>query len=653
MKASRSAISSSRASRVWAVLLIFVLVAAACSRPEGFETGDGGDLDTGIDLGDLGPVTPDQPTQDDADAEAAAETIDVAPADQTGADPSSDPGTAPPPAGPGSPGGPPPASFDDDQAKAVGDRIRPQSTERRQPFYAGVGDKTITVVASRDATSCGVNVIDAITAAGGALPTDGRFYRGSPTNQSDLDKERVEAITTLFQYFNDTAFEAADYLPHIRPLMGNDPKHQFYGRRLDVKFVDGGSNQCPEKQTAAAKSAVDDHKAFAVFNDFDGAQFNMANALSAVPAARRPMHFGTLWLSDSIYTQLAPYVWTQFSTGTTIVRQYASYICSRVRTGKVPGRSPMVTDPTKRVFGLVHTNKPEDKRLADELKAYLKQFCGLTNIKEVEYEGVDFGKAQQDNTNVVVQLKLANVTTVMMLTEPIQPLFQIAAAKQQDYFPEWVFSSFGYGDSNTVMRLYDQDEMKGAFGTTNLGVYGGFGFGAGDPFEAYHRYHKKSPNTGKPCDPTSDAGMDHDPQYCKAPGSIVTWYYTVLPSIGGIIFAGPDLTPQNVSKGLQAYPKTRFGGNGPTTDPRPALVGAGAGRYGFIVDATEWRWRPEFTDPSPKKKKGWIEYPDCMRHYLQWPDQLAPNWETNGPNYNAWCGDKNGYPRVLDSDKQR
>ena len=42
-----------------------------------------------------------------------------------------------------------------------------------------------------------------------------------------------------------------------------------------------------------------------------------------------------------------------------------------------------------------------------------------------------------------------------------------------------------------------------------------------------------------------------------------------------------------------------------------------------------------------------------MRHYLQWPDQLAPNWETNGPNYNAWCGDKNGYPRALDSDKQR
>lgn len=632
-----------------AVLLTCTLVASACSKPENADN-SASNLDLeGTDLGDLEPITPDGETPEGSPTDPAdAATADGAAVAGSGASAgnTATPGVSPPAAGT-------PSSFDENQARAVGARIKPQSTKRGSTPYAGVGDKTITVVASRDATSCGVNVIDAVVAAGGALPTTGRFYRGAPTNQSDLDAERVEAIKTLFRYFNDTAFQTADYLPQIRPLMGDDPERQFFGRRIEVKFVDGGSNQCPDKQTAAAKTAVEDHKAFAVFNDFDGAQFNMANALSAAPASRRPMHFGTLWLSDQDYTRMAPYTWTQFATGTTIVRQYASYICARVKTGKVPARSPMVTDPKKRTFGLVHTNKPEDKRLASELKGFLKQYCGLTNIHEVEYEGVDFGKAQQDNTNVVVQLKLNNVTTVMMLTEPIQPLFQITAAKQQDYFPEWVFSSFGYSDSNTVMRLYDQDEMKGAFGTSNLGIFGGFGFAAGDPFEAYHRYHQKSPNTGKKCDPSTDEGMDHDSDYCKAPGSIVTWYYTVLPAIGGLIFAGPDPTPQNVSRGLQEFPKTRFGGNGPTTDPRPALVGAGKDRYGFIVDAVEWRWRPDFQDPGVQPKQGWIEYPDCQRHYLLWGDQLAPNWEKDGPNYNAWCGDKNGYPRVLDSDKQR
>jgi len=47
-----------------------------------------------------------------------------------------------------------------------------------------------------------------------------------------------------------------------------------------------------------------------------------------------------------------------------------------------------------------------------------------------------------------------------------------------------------------------------------------------------------------------------------------------------------------------------------------------------------------------------------MRHYLTWPNQLAPNWETNGSQYNAWCGvakDPYGnpapdYPKTLPED---
>ena len=58
---------------------------------------------------------------------------------------------------------------------------------------------------------------------------------------------------------------------------------------------------------------------------------------------------------------------------------------------------------------------------------------------------------------------------------------------------------------------------------------------------------------------------------------------------------GPTSRPQNISNGLQHFPTTRYGGNGPTSDPRPALVGAGTGKYGFVVDAVEWRWRPDFT----------------------------------------------------------
>ena len=562
---------------------------------------------------------------------------------------------------------------DDSQARAVGAQLHPQSTQRRQPYYLGVGEDTIQLDFAYDQTSCGVNVVNAITAAGGALPSPTRFYRAAPNNQDAVVADTKESVDLMVKYWNDHAFDAAEYAPEIRKLMGNDPKNQFYGRHLTYKLIDGGSNQCPEKTTAAAHSAAQTDKAFVVYNNLDGASpagaYNMAAALNNEPADRRPMHFGTLWLSDQDYTRFAPFAWTQFATGSTITREWASYVCSRL-VGQNAKYSPDANvQGQKRVFGLVHTNLLQDKRLANEFKSYLTQYCGGTNpIKtEVEYDGTDFAQAQQNNTNLITQLKLSGVTSVLMLTEPVQPLFQLQAAKGQNYYPEWIFSSFGYSDSSTVQRLYDQKETAGSFGTSNLGVPGGFGFGAGDPFYMYHAYHQVAPD-GKPCDPSSDEGMNHGgnghdaiANYCKAPTALVTWYYTMLPSIGGITFAGPDLTPQNVTAGLQAFPPTRYGGNGPTSDPRPALVGAGKGRFGFVVDAVEWRWRPEFKSPPPEsKQEGWVEYPDCQRHFLLWPSQLAPNWETNGPNYNAWCGlDKDpygtpapGYPRTLPEDGQ-
>jgi hypothetical protein len=172
----------------------------------------------------------------------------------------------------------------------------------------------------------------------------------------------------------------------------------------------------------------------------------------------------------------------------------------------------------------------------------------------------------------------------------------------------------------------------------------------------YHTYHQTAPD-GKPCDPTSEAGMDHGggaggavAVYCKAPRSLITWYYSMLDFIGGALISGPNLTPQHLSTGLQLYPATHYGTSGPTPDPRPALVGAGAGKYGFLVDALEWRWRPDFTSPKPEDKAGWVEYPDCQRHYILWPNQYSPGWSPSDPAYNAWCGAPNGFPKTEASD---
>jgi hypothetical protein len=132
--------------------------------------------------------------------------------------------------------------------------------------------------------------------------------------------------------------------------------------------------------------------------------------------------------------------------------------------------------------------------------------------------------------------------------------------------------------------------------------------------------------------------MDHDAAFCKAPTAIVGWYYSWLPLIGGILFAGPTLTPHNVTAGLQNYPVTRYGVDGPTSDPVAVLVGANGGQYYFITDGSSGRWRAGFVSPPPERVLGFADYPDCQRHYTQFDTKLAPQWEKGGPNFNSWCG---------------
>jgi len=448
----------------------------------------------------------------------------------------------------------------------------------------------------------------------------------------------------------------------------NTPGHNFYGRQITYQFVDGGSFQCPDKQRSAALQ-IKDIKPYAVYtNDvpqIDGSGYGMAQQLNAtVPADSRPMHFGSLWQSDSDYARWAPFNWTQFISGTASVKKAAGWVCARLNGANPPVKiSPNTDHPgqANRKFGLLYPDTPGGRQSGAEFKQFVSKDCGLsfnssTTGNEFAFNQ-DPSRAADEGGTIMSKFQLQGITSVIYIDATVTPLFHIAAAKGQGFHPEGIWTATGYDDSVTVQRLYDQSMMdKASIGISAFGVPGGFGYDAGDAFFVYHQYHQTSPNDHKACDPSSDAGMMHDPEYCRAPGAIVTWYYTYLDSIGGYIFAGPKLTPSTVTAGLQAYPLTRYSANGPTDDPRAALVGAGPNQYFFITDAEEFRWRAKYKSPPPEHLDGWVEWTDCQRHFYQWPDQLSLGWERNGGNYNAWCGDakyapsdspeKDDYPRL-------
>ncbi len=514
--------------------------------------------------------------------------------------------------------------------------------------WSGVTRDKIKAVFSYPQQLCGPDTLAAINAAAAQVGSSTRYYRDAPKDQAEGNRESVESINALVKVFNDRGLEAADAIPAIKTLnrkFGATKERPFYGRRLVHEFIDGGNYQCPEKTTEAAIDIAQQRKPFVVFNNFDGAQYNMADALNAkAPAKSRPMHFGTLWLSDKDYTRWSPYAWTQFNSGTRGVDLYSSYVCSKL-WGKPAVNSPDYKT-TKRKFALLYPNLPGPKQVATELRSFVKSRCGsdIYAGRVFEYDP-DLSRAADEGSTIAVRLKVEGVTSLTYLLDPVFPLFQIIEMAAQDYHPEFIWTPSGYYDSSTVQRLYEQPMVdKASFGVTQFGIPGGFGFSAGDSFYVWHDQHKKSPKTGKACDPRSEAGMDHDEEYCKAPQAIVTWYYTTLAMLSGVIFAGPDLKPLNVTKGLWNVPTIRYGIAGPTEHPFAALIGGARGKHYFIKDGLEFRWRASFISPPPESKLGWVEYPDCQRHYLRWPNSLSTGWEKGGKNYSAYCGDAKWAP---------
>ena len=550
------------------------------------------------------------------------------------------------------------------QARKVGQLIRLQSTSYKTPnTWTGVTKDTIKLNFAYDTQNCGFNIIQELSNAGANFGKETRFYRKAPSDQDTINKEIAEAIGVLVHYWNDHVGDVANDIPQAVQVMKkyNTAGHPFYGRKLAYDTVDSGSFQCPEKQTSAAITMRDrTHPFSAVIEDVAGLVENgvgMGSAMKAkIPASQRPMLFGMLDTTDKYLSNFAPYAWNEFQSISKQIKLGASWICADLKgtgpnanlwgSGKAvnaSGSSPagIPYKSMTRKFGLVYPNNPNSNEGASEFKSAIQKDCGITFDSNTEFQIDDNpARAPDQGNQIATKFKVNNVTSVIYLIDFLGAFLHIIDYKGQNYKPEIVGLGTFWG-TNTIQRLQPQQNQdmtdKAAMFYTPFGVQG-FGYGPGDPFWTYHAYHLVSPHDHKACDPRSDAGMSHDVQYCKAPTAQVLWYYSWLPLIGGIIFAGPNLTPGTVSAGLQQYPLTRYGADGPTSDPVAVLVGAGPGQYYFITDGSSGRWRAGFVSPPPEQQLGFADYPDCQRHYLSWPSQLAPQWEKGGPNYSSWCG---------------
>ena len=67
----------------------------------------------------------------------------------------------------------------------------------------------------------------------------------------------------------------------------------------------------------------------------------MADTSTPIAAGDEPAPalLGTEWLADYYYSRFAPFAWTPWATGSTVVQGWASHVCTRMK-GQKASRAP-------------------------------------------------------------------------------------------------------------------------------------------------------------------------------------------------------------------------------------------------------------------------------------------------------------------------
>jgi len=373
---------------------------------------------------------------------------------------------------------------------------------------------------------------------------------------------------------------------------------ELWGRKVNlVKFVGSGASTDAVSAKADAVQIASDYDPFAVigapsqtsaFRDELASRdiLCLGDCAGAVPEAQsKEIGKGLLF-------------WPFGPSPEQASMQTAAMVCSQFKNGNAVYGGDDVKNK-KRVYGIAHYDTPTGdqantyKVLRDELED-----CGIEIATDVTFF-LDTAKSQEIARTTIAKLQDADVTSIIFLGDPLNPIFMTGEATAQEYFPEWIIGPTVYVDTTVFGRRYDQQQWQHAFGI------------------------------GLPATRADQASQESFAMYQwglgeKPPSNL---YSIINANIGlayrAIQLAGPNLTAETIRGGLYAEPVR---GGGPTT-PRVSRGEHGLwpslDNYGSD-DATIIWWNPdaEGTDDIGNKGTGMYEYADDGKRYTLkgWPD---------------------------------
>jgi hypothetical protein len=399
---------------------------------------------------------------------------------------------------------------------------------------------------------------------------------------------------------------------------------ETYGRTLDIRTVEASGGPADATAAQADAQKVIDMGAFAAV----GGPGQTPAWWQEIVAAKIVCMCGAAE-SETASQDNAPYLWP---TGPT-PEQADAHLLELVGKQLAGKKAEFAGDPAlqakDRVFGWVQaeTETGEYGARNDAFDAELKDKYGAEVAARSTYL-YDPANAADIATTVIARMKEANVTTIIISTDPLIPAQITAEATKQNYFPEWVIGPSVLADTTIFGRTFDQQQWVHAIGLslptarTDRTLT--------NSYTSYQWYY------GKEVPVNSQAVLYPAP------------YRLLL----GIQLAGPNLTPETFQEGMfrfspekseftHAY--TSWGKKlWPKTD------------YSESDDATAIWWDPTATgkDEAGNAGTGMLRYVDGGKRFLpgDWPTEPLPFFQQEGsvtvydtspdptPEYPAWPG---------------
>jgi hypothetical protein len=372
--------------------------------------------------------------------------------------------------------------------------------------YDGVTSSTITLAQRAFPVTANSEELEAeATAAGVALPAV---------------QDQVEQV--FLNYFNKA--------------------YDLYGRKVVIQSVPATGNATEEAlnegQTQACADAAtiaDQVHAFAEDGIATNFQAGGSGPFSQCAAQDHLVEFqGDGYFNEATFASENPYVWGT-PTNCTLGAQEESEVIGTMLAHKKAIYAGSASIRSKiRKFGTYVPNLP----------AYLTCTANSIKIEEQKYHipasdlerftyGLDISTFETSAQEAMVAFKAEGVTTVVLACDPISAGLLTKAAAAENYYPEWFLIGTALTDEDPSPQTYDDPaEVTGhLFGMSEL-----------------------SPSTDT-TGPTSLAGK----LYQKLTGHVIPketdgFYSQLVEIFDALQAAGPDLTPQNMARGLHALP---------------------------------------------------------------------------------------------------